>query len=78
VVSIENDFTILCYPLRMKLNARVMVVTALGLGLLGGAMAGVRLSSVGETRPMVAHSHNTWQGNLNASLPPVLPYIPTY
>ncbi len=62
----------------MKPNARLLVVTGLGLALLGGAMAGVRLISVGETRPMSAHSHSAWQGNLNASLPPVLPYIPTY
>ncbi len=74
----DLEFTIFCYRFEMKPNARILVVMALGLALLGGAMAGVRRSSVGETRPMLAHSHNSWQGNLNSSLPPVLPYIPTY
>jgi Copper type II ascorbate-dependent monooxygenase, C-terminal domain len=74
----DLGFTIFCYGFPMNLNARVMVVTALGLALFGGAMAGVRFSSVGETRPLSAHAHKAWQGNLNSSLPPVLPYIPTY
>ena len=77
VRSIDLEFANLCYRSGMKLNTRAMAVVALGFSLLGGAFAGVRLMSVGETRPLEMHNHKLFNA-LNSSLPPVLPYIPTY
>jgi hypothetical protein len=65
----------------MRLTQKPTVFTVLiGLGLLGlgVALAGTRLLSIGETRPIIEGRMQAYSSNWVSSIPPTLPYIPTY
>ncbi len=65
-----------------RASVRVAALTALGLSILGGALAGVQYIGVGETRPVRGYAHQKHakaQGlEVQSSIPKVLSYVPTY
>jgi hypothetical protein len=57
---------------------RVAALSALGLALLSVAVANVRLTGVGQTRPSSGHPHAVGATLEASTLPPVLDFVPTY